>query len=110
MAQVHDTAAHALGTPKRREATAAASKREKGGKPKRRVTGMRIHKAADGSYSVRHEHEGEQTAAEAPTMLPDTDALHDHIEAQMGEPNPGEDQDEDNEPVSGQGGADGQAQ
>jgi len=52
---------------------------------------MHIRKV-NGGYIVKHDHksmDGKHTHATI-HVLPDTDALHGHLEEHMGEPNPGE--------------------
>lgn len=68
-----EIAGHALGHAKHKSVHAPS-----------RVRRMEITKMQDGKYLVHHPEHGTDHPVE------NTDALHDHIEQHMGEPNPGE--------------------
>lgn len=65
-----------------------AKAEHKGGKHPKKVHKMHITKAHSGGYHVVHEHSSPHPPEEH--VIPNTDALHDHIEEHYGEPNPGE--------------------
>ena len=66
---------------------------------KHKVKKMNITKADSGGYVIHHPETDEQHVA------PDTDALHDHIEQAMGEPNAGEQTEPDQQAESEQAAA-----
>lgn len=58
-----------------------------------KVKHMHIHRADDDSFVIDHQHEPMEDGspvADTQHTAPDMDALHDHLEEHMGEPNPGE--------------------
>lgn len=75
--------------PKKDEKSASHEAPKRHGKVKH----MHIHRADDGTYVIDHEHEPMADGTPVPNSqhtAPDMDALHDHLEDHLGEPNPGE--------------------
>jgi len=68
-------------------AHALSGKDKPKGKAKKELHKMHITKMKSGGYHVMHEHVAHPPEEHA---VPDTDALHEHIEEHMGEPNTGE--------------------
>lgn len=56
----------------------------------KKVQHMHIKRGHSGGYIVTHKHHFPEIHPDEEHVVPDTDALHDHVEANMGEPNPGE--------------------
>lgn len=73
-----------------------AEKKEHETKNKKGKVHMHIHPADSGGFHIEHEHEDEngQLAKKTNHVVPDLDAMHDHMEATYGQDQPNEGEEE----------------